>query len=36
LILLRDALGKIGSELNPVIHCSSFKEWPLHEKEKPD
>ena len=34
--LFAECIGKIGFELDPVIHCSSFKEWPLHEKEKPD
>jgi hypothetical protein len=31
-----DAWRNIGSELKRVIYCSSFKEGPLHEKEKPD
>jgi len=29
---LQDALRKIGSELDTVIHCSSFKEGPLMKK----
>jgi hypothetical protein len=28
--------GEIGSELDPAIHCSSFKGRALYEKEKPD
>jgi hypothetical protein len=35
-MLFAGAWRKIGSELDTVIHYSSFKERPLYEKEKPD
>jgi hypothetical protein len=28
--------GKISSELDTEIHCSSFKEGSFHEEDKPD